>query len=269
MSPENGAVLAAPGIGCCVLANNHVLDWGREGLRETLATLDRLGIPGTGAGNNQTQASAPAILPIGNASRILVFGFASGSSGVPPDWAAGAGQSGVNLLPDLTGATVAHIAGLIAATRRSGDIIIASIHWGSNWGYAIPEEHRRFAHALISEASVDLIHGHSSHHARGIEVCNGKLILYGCGDFLNDYEGIGGFEAFRGDLALLYRATLRVADGTLRRLIMVPFRIRRFRLGRASERDAGWLREAMDREAGRFGAHVSMTSDGQLELDWN
>jgi len=47
---------------------------------------------------------------------------------------------------------------------------------------------------------VDIVHGHSSHHVKGIEVHRGKLILYGCGDFIDDYEGIKGYEAFRDDL---------------------------------------------------------------------
>jgi poly-gamma-glutamate capsule biosynthesis protein CapA/YwtB (metallophosphatase superfamily) len=47
-------------------------------------------------------------------------------------------------------------------------------------------------------------HGHSSHHTKAIEIYRSRLILYGCGDFLNDYEGIGGYEEFRDDLALMY-----------------------------------------------------------------
>ena len=52
----------------------------------------------------------------------------------------------------------------------SGDLVVASIHWGGNWGYAIPARHRRFAHALIDAAGVDVVHGHSSHHPKAIEV---------------------------------------------------------------------------------------------------
>ena len=47
--------------------------------------------------------------------------------------------------------------------------------------------------ALIEEAGVPVVHGHSSHHPKAIEVYEGRLILYGCGDFLNDYEGIAGY----------------------------------------------------------------------------
>jgi poly-gamma-glutamate capsule biosynthesis protein CapA/YwtB (metallophosphatase superfamily) len=60
--------------------------------------------------------------------------------------------------------------------------------------------HRQFAHALIDEAGFDLVHGHSSHHPKAIEVHHGRIILYGCGDFITDYEGIKGYESFRDDL---------------------------------------------------------------------
>ena len=59
------------------------------------------------------------------------------------------------------------------------------------------------------------MHGHSSHHVKAIEVFRGRLILYGCGDFLTDYEGVGGYEEFRGDLALMYFVELDSGTGEL------------------------------------------------------
>lgn len=56
---------------------------------------------------------------------------------------------------------------------------------GSNWGYDVPPERQRIAHALIDKVGFDMIHGHSSHHPIGVEVYRGKLIMYGCGDFIN------------------------------------------------------------------------------------
>jgi poly-gamma-glutamate synthesis protein (capsule biosynthesis protein) len=67
---------------------------------------------------------------------------------------------------------------------------------------------------------------------------------------------------------LLYRPTLNAADGTLERLVMAPFRIRCFRLERASPRDADWLCSVMDREARRFGGRVRAESQRQLVLEW-
>jgi poly-gamma-glutamate synthesis protein (capsule biosynthesis protein) len=184
MNPANAPVLAAARVDCCMLANNHVLDWGGEGLRETLATLHEQGLPTAGAGKDLTAASAPAVLDVGGARRALIFGFASESSGVPASWAASGGRPGVNLLPDLSHATVDLITEQIARVKKPGDIVVASIHWGDNWGYEVPREQQRFARALVDEAGVDVVHGHSSHHCKAVEVHRGKLILYGCGDLL-------------------------------------------------------------------------------------
>jgi poly-gamma-glutamate synthesis protein (capsule biosynthesis protein) len=139
-------------------------------------------------------------------------------------------------------------------------------HWGGNWGYEIPKAHRTFAHKLIDEAGVDVIHGHSSHHVRPIEVYRGKLILYGCGDFINDYEGIGGYEDFRDDLALMYFPRLSSTTGQLIDLQMTPLQIKRFRLQRASKMDARWLRDTLNRYSGQFGSQVELNEDDRLYL---
>ncbi|HER62854.1 MAG TPA: CapA family protein, partial [Desulfobacteraceae bacterium] len=204
MHPENSGVLTAAGIDCCVLANNHVLDWGHGGLVETLQTLEREGIQQAGAGRSRARASLPAIFEVPGKGRVLVFAYGSTTSGIPREWAAAPESPGINLLPDLSIATAEEIGKTVAEVRQPGDIVVVSIHWGGNWGYGIPEEQRRFARLLIDGAGADLIHGHSSHHVKGIEVYRNKLILYGCGDFLNDYEGISGHEQFRADLTLMY-----------------------------------------------------------------
>ncbi|MCK5480723.1 MAG: CapA family protein, partial [Gammaproteobacteria bacterium] len=88
MHPDNIPMISAAGIDCCVLANNHVLDWGYPGLEETLDTLGKAGLQTTGAGRNLEQARAPAIFDLGETGRVIVFSLASGTSGVPSAWAA-------------------------------------------------------------------------------------------------------------------------------------------------------------------------------------
>jgi poly-gamma-glutamate synthesis protein (capsule biosynthesis protein) len=182
---------------------------------------------------------------------------------------AGDHRPGVSLLPDLSSRTLDWVSETITRQRFPSDRVVLSIHWGGNWGYGVPLEHREFAHALIDRGLVDVIHGHSSHHPKGIEVYRGRLVLYGCGDLINDYEGIEGHEAYRGDLSLLYLPRLRACDGALLGLTMVPMQIRRFRLHRAAPEAAGWLSRQLNREGQALGTSVEIDHDGSLLLHWH
>jgi poly-gamma-glutamate synthesis protein (capsule biosynthesis protein) len=268
MSPENIPVLAAAKIDAVALANNHVLDWGYEGLSETIRTLEKAGIGHAGAGKNAADAESPAVLDLGPKGRVLVFSLAHGSSGVTPDWAAESGRAGVNLIPDLSEAAVSRIAGQVRKMKKPGDVVVLSIHWGANWGYDVPEEQIRFSRRVIDAAAVDVVYGHSSHHAKPVEVYRNKLILYGCGDLINDYEGIEGYEAFRPDLALMYVAKIDPASGNLLGLEMTPLQVRKFRLNRASPSDARWLAGVLNREGKVFGTGVVVTPENRLQLRW-
>ncbi len=266
MHPANVRCITEAGIDCCVLANNHVLDWGYAGLEDTLRSLEDSGIGYAGAGRNAIEAEAPAILELPGKRRVLVFAYASPTAGVPRRWRATGKRSGVSYLPDLSRQAVRRIASQVKTVKQPGDIVVVSIHWGGNWGYAVPDSHRIFARSLIDEAEVDIIHGHSSHHPMGIEVHENRPILYGCGDFLNDYEGIGGHEEYRSDLTLMYLLTVEAGTGRLVRLEMVPFRIRQFRLSHASVDEAQWLATMMDRECATFGGGVAMAETKRPRL---
>ena len=267
MNPKNVPCLTAAKIDCCCLANNHVLDWGYEGLVETLEALERAGLAVAGAGRDVTRAETPAVLNIGDKSRLIAFAFGSTTSGIPAEWAAASHQPGVNLLPDLSWTTAERIAARVHALKRSGDVVVASIHWGENFGYRIPAEQRSFAHYLIDIAGIDVVQGHSSHHAKAAEVHRGKLVLYGCGDFLNDYEGISGHEAFRGDLVLMYLPTVDTS-GQLLDLMMVPFQLRHLRLNRAGVDDVEWLRRKLSGQGAHYGTRVERTAEDALQLVW-
>jgi poly-gamma-glutamate capsule biosynthesis protein CapA/YwtB (metallophosphatase superfamily) len=267
MHPQNARCLSAAGISGCALANNHVLDWGYAGLYETLHTLDATGIAHSGAGNNAEEAASPAVLDIPGKGRALVFSFGSITSGIPRDWRATISRAGVNFLDDLSDATANRIASQMRQHQRPGDLLIASIHWGSNWGYEIPHEQIAFAHRLIEEG-VAIVHGHSSHHVKALEVFRSRLILYGCGDFLTDYEGIGGYEEFRGDLAVMYLIELDTHSGKLMSARLVPMRMRRFRLEHVSATDMAWLRDLLNSLGKPFGTEARLNENNSLSLGW-
>jgi poly-gamma-glutamate capsule biosynthesis protein CapA/YwtB (metallophosphatase superfamily) len=268
MHPQNIGCLCAARISACALANNHVLDWGYAGLSETLRALVAAGVAHSGAGQNAEEAAAPAVLNLPDKRRLLLFSVGSTTSGIPREWCATASRAGVNLLEDLSEATAARIVSQMRQFQLPGDLLVASIHWGSNWGFDIPQQQIAFAHRLIEEG-VAIVHGHSSHHVRGIEVFKDRLILYGCGDFLTDYEGISGYESFRRGLALMYLIELDSRTGQLVSGRLVPVRMRRFRLERASASDSKWLCDLLNELGKESSTGARLGGDNGLMLEWS
>lgn len=259
MQPANVGVLTVAGVDCCVLANNHVLDFGPAGLIETLDVLQENGIRVAGAGRTWSETTAVTVLPVDDGRRVLVVAAGSPTSGIPSSWAARPDRPGVAHLPRLSRGAAEELCARADAERRPGDVLVASLHWGSNWGHEIPDEQVRFAHWLV-DGGFHVVHGHSSHHPRPIEVYRDRLILYGCGDLINDYEGIGGYEALRPELRLLHLPRIDTATGTLVDLTMIPLRARRFRLERCSRPDAAWLARTLTAASARFGTRIDLAA---------
>lgn len=233
MHPDNLDCLTTGAIDCCVLANNHVLDWGYAGLGDTIGSLYGAGIAPVVAGPTIVQASRPSVHDLDGLGRVLVFAVGSPSAGVPHSWSAGADRPGVWVVDERQAGAVAQVAQSVREYRQDGDYVVLSIHWGPNWGFEIEPSQRSFARRLIEQADVDLVFGHSSHHVKGLELYRGKLILYGCGDLLNDYEGIRGHEDFRDDLGLLYLVSIEPPSSRVTRLRMIPTRVQRMQLTNA------------------------------------
>jgi poly-gamma-glutamate capsule biosynthesis protein CapA/YwtB (metallophosphatase superfamily) len=262
MHPANLPCLAAVRPDVCVLANNHVLDFGPRGLADTLGALAAAGLRGAGAGADEDAAWAPAVVPLPGGRRLVVTAFGTPSSGIPAQWAATGRRGGVAFLDRLTDAAADRVLARVAEVRRPGDVVVASVHWGSNWGWPAPPEQAPFAARLV-DGGVDVVHGHSSHHPRPAEVHRGRLVLHGCGDLVDDYEGIGGHEYYRPDLRVAWLATLG-PDGDLVELRGTVLRARRMRLERASPADAAELAERLTRAGGRSALRLRPTADGEL-----
>lgn len=265
MHPANTASLNTARLDCCVLANNHLLDWGHTGLADTLRALDEYGIRHCGAGPNLKAAQRPAALDLPE-RRLLVFACGHASSGIPADWAAGPDRPGVWRLPDLSAESAEQVGEVVSEFRGEGDRVMVSVHIGDNWGYAVDEAQRRFARELVDIAGADIVHGHSSHHPRPVAVHDERLILHGCGDLINDYEGIGGHARFRPELVALYFADIDPDDGRLLGLELVPMRIRRFRLERVEAEAVRWMAATLNDVALPGGPRLEVTNAGTLAL---
>jgi poly-gamma-glutamate synthesis protein (capsule biosynthesis protein) len=205
------------------MANNHALDMGLKAFTdETLPNIKNT----VGIGINQYQAFAP--LMIGN---ILIFGFGTECSGIPREWEATNYKPGIALLPPITSDANVKLAfeRILNHTQNydtNGKCIIITIHWGPNWAHTNDgqEFRRKLAYELIDNLDVSIIHGHSSHHIRGIEKYKNKLIIYGAGDFVNDYEVITGNSNY-DKAGALYIVDLKPQEDSyhLSNLQVIPF----------------------------------------------
>jgi poly-gamma-glutamate capsule biosynthesis protein CapA/YwtB (metallophosphatase superfamily) len=213
---KNIAALAAARMNAVSLANNHVLDYGYDALNEMLEILDKAGIVHSGAGLNHKEASRLATSEV-SGQRLGLLAFTDNE----PDWEATADRPGVFYVPtDLTDSRTTRLLEIIRESRDVVDLLIVSAHWGSNWGYHPPHEHVIFSHALI-DVGADIIFGHSSHVFRGIEFYKGRPILYGAGDFVDDYA-IDKSE--RNDQSFIY--VIETEDGIPRGVCLYPTVIR-------------------------------------------
>ncbi|HEX7284879.1 MAG TPA: CapA family protein [Candidatus Angelobacter sp.] len=178
---KNVATLTAAGMNAVSIANNHVLDYGREALLEMLDVLDEAGIAHSGAGANIDDASRIATFDV-QGRRLGLLAFTDNE----PLWEATTQRAGTFYVPtSLAGPRAQRLINIVRE-RKHVDTLIVSAHWGGNWGYTPPAGHVELAHALI-DAGADVIFGHSCHVFRGIEWYKGRPILYSTGDFVDDY----------------------------------------------------------------------------------
>ncbi|MEU9119917.1 CapA family protein [Streptomyces sp. NPDC048506] len=264
MNPANLPCLTAARPDVCVLANNHVLDFDRSGLAETLDALAGAGLRTAGAGRDAEAAGCPAVVPF-DGGRVLVFACGMPSSGIPHSWAAAEDRSGVAFVDGPTRAAAAELADRVRRAKRPGDLAVASIHWGPNWGYGASRAELDFAHALL-DGDVDIVHGHSAHHPRALEVYQGKLLVHGCGDFIDDYEGITGYEEYRDDLRLLFLVSVEPDTGRLHDLRITPLQARRMRLERPSDEDLRWVQRLLERIGVGFRPGIAADQEGGFTL---
>jgi len=221
---KNVAVLAAARMNAVSLANNHALDYGYDALEEMLDILSRSGIAWSGAGRNLAEASRVATTDIGG-RKLGFLAFTDNE----PGWQAASGLGGVFHVPvDLRDSRAKNLLEVVRRHKDAVDILIVSAHWGSNWGYEPPREHVALGHALV-EAGADLVFGHSCHVFRGIELYRGRPILYGAGNFVDDYAVD---EIERNDESFIYIVEMK--ERVTRGLRLYPTLIRRFQARRAS-----------------------------------
>jgi poly-gamma-glutamate synthesis protein (capsule biosynthesis protein) len=269
MNPQNIDVLRCAKIDFCSLANNHIMDWGYVSMGQTAKTLATAGIAWAGCGRNRARAAAPSILTVSGKGRAIVVSLTTPSGHAPAQWAADAERPGVNFV-ETNGRGLDEIKQSVAGMKSPGDILIASIHAGRNFGHDIEPAERRVFHRLIDELGFDLIHCHSSHHVKAIELHAGRPILYGTGDVINDYEGItpsASEASYCPDFGTIAFARFSAATGACSELFLRATRLRRLRVQRADADETATVCTILNRESAQFGTRIE-NRDGLIAVDF-
>jgi poly-gamma-glutamate capsule biosynthesis protein CapA/YwtB (metallophosphatase superfamily) len=202
------------------LANNHILDFFEPGLRETIDTLDTLAIPHAGAGEDLASAQAPVILTTPRGVRVGILSASSHCScGSADGWRATEHAPGMWQFDPDTG-DFEELRRAVTALRQTVDYVIVSLHWGPNWIETWPIDWMPELAGELVAAGASVIHGHSAHHVLPVQRIGGVPVLYGSGDFLDDYSAR---PPFRADLSYLARVHLQPNADT--QVELVPLRI--------------------------------------------
>ena len=253
--PRVVAALQAARVDGVSLANNHIGDFGPDGLRDTIAVLDRAGIAHAGAGIDRWSAREPALVTrLG--LRVALLAWAD----YPAEWAATPHDAGLNYTPvSVAPEHFDEVKLALSLARDRADIVVFSIHWGPNMRARPTPEFRTFAHAVI-EAGADVFWGHSAHVVQGAEWWGKGLILYDTGDLLDDYAVD---PHLRNDLSALFlvRVTPPVVDG----VEVVPVRIADMRVNLARGADREWFIRRYDARCAEVGTRLA-TQPGPLVL---
>jgi len=248
---KNIAVLKAAGIDAVSLANNHSLDFGHDAMLDMLRLLDDAGIAHSGAGSNLVAAADPAIMKV-NGLRIGWLSFTDNQS----EWEATPEKGGVFYVPvDVRDERSVKLFELVRYTRQRVNLLIVAAHWGGNWGYSAPPKHVEFGRALVT-AGADIVFGHSPHVFRGIEIHQGRPIIYSAGDFIDDYA-VDPIE--RNDRSFIF--VVETEGGAPSRLQLRPTVIRDFQARVAQDSEAELIGRKMTKLCAALDTEVSWDAE--------
>jgi poly-gamma-glutamate capsule biosynthesis protein CapA/YwtB (metallophosphatase superfamily) len=221
-------VLNSASIDYVSLANNHILDYDIEALLDTLDILDKNNISHSGAGRNLKEAMKPAIIekklklkPSNNhdsyynvhneevnnngSKNTIRIGLISLTDN-EPEWEAKYDQAGINYIPTALDPDIYYyrLQNYIENAKKQSDLVIVSSHVGPHFRETPSMKYVNFAHKII-DLGADIYWGHSNHMPQGIEFYkhndNNKIILYDCGDFIDDYAIDSNY---RNDLSFIF-----------------------------------------------------------------
>jgi Bacterial capsule synthesis protein PGA_cap len=253
--PESAHALSRAGITAVSLANNHILDCGIAGMKETYEHLAEAGIDSYGSGFDREQRHRGLVYDI-EGTRVGFVGWYSGiSKGSLLDWKGG--------FPEWGAVGTAHytedaIRRDIAVVSEEADVVIVTFHWGSNYKTRVTKSQRGLARIAV-EAGADAVIGHHAHVPQGVEIINGKPVIYSAGNFV---FGTGNNKAVYGQAA-----RFSIENKAISKLELIPLFVQnrnkdvRWQAKIATEGRAKGAARRLQRLCDEFGTEISFEQD--------
>lgn len=204
-----GAALRAAGFNVVSLANNHTLDYGADGLIQTIETLDEVNILHAGAGTDLMAARQPALTQA-NGLKVAILAY---SMTLPENFFAGTNKAGTAFGHE------AQVRADIVAAREKADIVLVSFHWGQEGKTTLRDYQVRLGHVAI-DAGASAVIGHHPHILQGIEQYKNGVILYSLGNFT--------FGSYSMNSARSAVAQLRFRNARLQSVRLFPINVNNF-----------------------------------------
>lgn len=166
------------GVDVVTLANNHGLDYGLTGMRDTLAAARRAGVPLVGAGRNAARAYAPYRITV-DGQRIAIIGATQVlDDHLISEWTAGPGKPGL-----ASAKEVDRLVRAVEQVRATSDTVVVYVHWGVELDSCATSDQRTLAARLV-DAGADIVVGSHAHVLLGAGRLGKAFVAYGLGNFV-------------------------------------------------------------------------------------
>ena len=172
--PQVLTALTGIGYRSCTTASNHTLDQGYTGVKRTLDELDAAGLRHTGSARTAAEAARPLIMTMPNGVRVAQLAYAFGFNGIPVP----AGQPWLANLIDVP----AILSAAHRAKQAGADIVVVSLHWGTEYDHLATQTQKDEADALLASPDIDVILGDHAHVVQPMQRLHGKWVIYCMGN---------------------------------------------------------------------------------------
>jgi poly-gamma-glutamate synthesis protein (capsule biosynthesis protein) len=200
--PKHAPFFAKAGFDMAALANNHAMDYGWEGLEQTMSLLDGQKIAHTGGGANLRDAMRPTVRILPDGTRVgLVSAMAFMTAGalwkITPATAKTPGVNTFSFGGVVGKDAQRQLTDYLQNARKGCDLLVVAVHWGTE-RKSLPNPYQVSLGRALVDAGADIVWGHHPHVLQGAELYRGKPIMYSMGNLISALPGETGLIQMTG-----------------------------------------------------------------------